>query len=117
VTVTNELAACQEQLSLATCHQSVDPLLRLRSGETQFNESRSGQACQSRLPKPCWKGLGRYPAKCYLLIDHKLQILIAAKLFYGEHVTLSRVGDLLDCDLPQLLMTPRNPVSNLEARQ
>ena len=67
----------------------------------------------------------RYPAKHYVLIDDKLRILTAAKRFWGERVTtvfprqgiyahdpevvsafppadltIERVGDLLDCDLP-----------------
>lgn len=69
----------------------------------------------------------RYPAEHYVLVDDKLRILTAVKKFWGERVTtvfarqgiyahdpkvlsafpsadvtIERVGDLLDCDLPQL---------------
>jgi FMN phosphatase YigB (HAD superfamily) len=74
----------------------------------------------------------RYPADHYVLIDDKLRILTAVKQFWGERVTtifprqgiyahdpkvtsalppadvtIERIGDLLDCDLPKLL--PRLP--------
>jgi len=69
----------------------------------------------------------RYPAEHYVLVDDKLRILTAAKQFWGERVTtvfprqgsfardpkvvgafppadvtIERIGDLLDCDLPVL---------------
>jgi FMN phosphatase YigB (HAD superfamily) len=68
----------------------------------------------------------RYPAEHYVLVDDKLRILAAAKRFWGERVTtvfprqgsfahdpkvvgafapadmtIERIGDLLECDLPQ----------------
>jgi FMN phosphatase YigB (HAD superfamily) len=67
----------------------------------------------------------RYPAEHYVLVDDKLRILTAVKQFWGERVTtvfprqgtyahdpkvtsasppadvtIERIGDLLDCDLP-----------------
>ena len=69
----------------------------------------------------------RYPAEHYVLVDDKLRILAAVKQFWGERVTtvfarqgsfahdpkvvgafppadvtIERIGDLLDCDLPAL---------------
>jgi FMN phosphatase YigB (HAD superfamily) len=69
----------------------------------------------------------RYPAEHYVLVDDKLRILTAVKQFWGERVTtifarqgsfahdpkltdafppadvtIERIGDLLDCDLPAL---------------
>ena len=68
----------------------------------------------------------RYPADHYVLVDDKLRILAAVKQFWGERVTtvfprqgifahdpdvvsayppadvtIERIGDLLDCDLPR----------------
>jgi FMN phosphatase YigB (HAD superfamily) len=70
----------------------------------------------------------RYPARHYVLVDDKLRILAHAKQFWGTRVTtvfprqgqmahdpdilascpaadvtVERIGDLLDCDLPVLL--------------
>ena len=81
----------------------------------------------------------RYPAEHYVLIDDKLRILAAAKQFWGERVTtvfprqgafahdpkvisafpsadltIERIRDLLDCDLPQLRAASRL-ASSLEA--
>jgi len=72
----------------------------------------------------------RYPAEHYVLVDDKLRILTAVKQFWGERVTtifarqgsfahdpkvvgafppadvtIERIGDLLDCDLPALRST------------
>jgi len=69
----------------------------------------------------------RYPAEHYVLVDDKLRILTAVKQLWGERVTtvfarqgsfahdpkvvgafppadvtIERIGDLLDCDLPAL---------------
>jgi FMN phosphatase YigB (HAD superfamily) len=74
----------------------------------------------------------RYPAGHYVLIDDKLRILAAVKQFWGERVTtvfpregtyahdpkivaefppadvtINRIGDLLDWDLPSLWLTSR----------
>ena len=73
----------------------------------------------------------RYPAEHYVLVDDKLRILTAAKQFWGERVTtvfprqgsfardpkvvgafppadvtIERIGDLLDYDLPRLRTAP-----------
>jgi FMN phosphatase YigB (HAD superfamily) len=81
----------------------------------------------------------RYPAEHYVLVDDKLRILAAAKQFWGERVTtvfprqgafahdpkvisafpsadltIERIRDLLDCDLPQLRAASRL-ASSLEA--
>jgi FMN phosphatase YigB (HAD superfamily) len=78
----------------------------------------------------------RYPAEHYVLVDDKLRILTAVKQFWGERVTtvfvrqgtyahdpkvisacppadvtIERIGDLLDCDLPRLAATSRLPAS------
>jgi len=78
----------------------------------------------------------RYPAEHYVLVDDKLRILAAVKQFWGERVTtvfvrqgtyahdpkvisafppadvtIERIGELLDCDLPRLPVTPRLPAS------
>jgi FMN phosphatase YigB (HAD superfamily) len=78
----------------------------------------------------------RYPAEHYVLVDDKLRILAAVKQFWGERVTtvfvrqgtyahdpkvisacppadvtIERIGDLLDCDLPRLPVTSRLPAS------
>ena len=70
----------------------------------------------------------RYPAEHYVLVDDKLRILAAVKKFWGSHVTtvfvrqghyaadpkilasyppadvsIGGIGDLLGCDLPELL--------------
>jgi FMN phosphatase YigB (HAD superfamily) len=80
----------------------------------------------------------RYPAAHYVLVDDKLRILAAAKEFWGERVTtvlprqgsfahdpkeldafppadltVERIGDLLDYDLPRLLAASRKPQSSL----
>jgi len=80
----------------------------------------------------------RYPAEHYVLVDDKLRILAAAKEFWGERVTtvlprqgsfardpkvrdafppadltVERIGDLLDYDLPRLLAASRKSQSNL----
>jgi FMN phosphatase YigB (HAD superfamily) len=82
----------------------------------------------------------RYPAEHYVLVDDKLRILAAAKQFWGERVTtvfprqgtfahdpkvisafppadvtIERIRDLLDCDLPQLRAASRLFASSLEA--
>jgi FMN phosphatase YigB (HAD superfamily) len=82
----------------------------------------------------------RYPAEHYVLVDDKLRILTAVKQFWGERVTtvfprqgtyahdpkvisafppadvtIERIGDLLDCDLPWLRTPPRFLASGLEA--
>jgi FMN phosphatase YigB (HAD superfamily) len=69
----------------------------------------------------------RYPAEHYVLVDDKLRILAAVKQFWGKRVTtvfprqgvfahdpdvisafppadvtIERIGDLLDCDVPRL---------------
>lgn len=74
----------------------------------------------------------RYPAEHYVLVDDKLRILTAVKRVWGERVTtvfprqgtyahdpkvidalppadvtIERIGDLLDCDLPQLRAASR----------
>jgi FMN phosphatase YigB (HAD superfamily) len=79
----------------------------------------------------------RYPAEHYVLVDDKLRILAAVKRLWGDRVTtvfphqgifahdpdvvgafppadvtIERIGDLLDCDLPSLRTTSR--VSTLE---
>jgi FMN phosphatase YigB (HAD superfamily) len=81
----------------------------------------------------------RYPADHYVLVDDKLRILGAVKQFWGERVTtvfprqgifahdpdvvsaytpadvtIERIGDLLDCDLPRL-RTGRGSLSGLKA--
>jgi FMN phosphatase YigB (HAD superfamily) len=81
---------------------------------------------------------GRYPAEHYVLVDDKLRILAAAKEFWGERVTtvlprqgsfahdpkvldafppadltVERIGDLLDYDLPRLLAASRKSQSSL----
>jgi FMN phosphatase YigB (HAD superfamily) len=82
----------------------------------------------------------RYPAEHYVLVDDKLRILTAVKQFWGERVTtvfprqgtyahdakvisafppadvtIERIGDLLDRDLPWLRTPPRLLASGLEA--
>lgn len=82
----------------------------------------------------------RYPAEHYVLVDDKLRILTAAKQFWGKRVTtvfprqgifahdpnvisafpladvtIERIGDLLDGDLPWLPTAPRFPASSLRA--
>jgi hypothetical protein len=74
----------------------------------------------------------RYPAAHYVVVDDKLRILTAAKQFWGERVTtvfprqgthahdpkvisafppadvtIERIGDLLDFDLPRLQTASR----------
>ena len=74
----------------------------------------------------------RYPAEHYVLVDDKLRILTAVKQFWGGRVTtvfvrqgtfahdakvmgafppadvtIERIGDLLDCDLPRLRSASR----------
>jgi FMN phosphatase YigB (HAD superfamily) len=74
----------------------------------------------------------RYPAEHYVLVDDKLRILTAVKQCWGERVTtvfprqgifahdpnvvsafppadvtIERIGDLLDCDLPRLRTASR----------
>ena len=76
----------------------------------------------------------RYPAEHYVLVDDKLRILTAVKQVWGERVTtvfprqgsyahdpqvigalppadvtIERIGDLLDYDLPRLRTAPRPP--------
>jgi FMN phosphatase YigB (HAD superfamily) len=78
----------------------------------------------------------RYPAEHYVLVDDKLRILTAVKQFWGERVTtvfprqgifahdpkvisafppadvtIERIGDLLDGDLPWLRTASRLPAS------
>jgi FMN phosphatase YigB (HAD superfamily) len=82
----------------------------------------------------------RYPAEHYVLVDDKLRILTAVKQFWGERVTtvfprqgayahdpmvlgafpsadvtIERIGDLLEYDLPRLRAAPPPPLSSLEA--
>lgn len=84
----------------------------------------------------------RYPADHYVLVDDKLWILAAVKRYWGERVTtvcarqgsyahdlklvgafptadvtIERISDLLDCDLPQLPKAARPVPSNLKAAQ
>jgi FMN phosphatase YigB (HAD superfamily) len=79
----------------------------------------------------------RYPAEHYILVDDKLRILDAVKQIWGERVTtvfprqgqyahdakllsalppadvtIERIGDLLQYDLPRLLTDPHVLVSN-----
>ena len=79
----------------------------------------------------------RYPAEHYVLVDDKLRILAAAKKFWEERVTtvfprqgiyahdpelirafppadvtIERIGDLLDCNLPWLRTASRFPTSS-----
>jgi FMN phosphatase YigB (HAD superfamily) len=81
----------------------------------------------------------RYPAEHYILVDDKLRILDAVKQVWGARVTtvlprqgqyahdakvisalppadvtIERIGDLLDYDLPRLLASPRALASNLK---
>ena len=81
----------------------------------------------------------RYPAERYVLVDDKLRILAAVKQFWGERVTtvfarqgsyahdativaafppadvtIERIADLLEADLPRPLLTPPVPASSLE---
>ena len=81
----------------------------------------------------------RYPAEHYVLVDDKLRILDAVKQVWGARVTtvfprqgqyahdakvisalppadmtIERIGDLLDYDLPRLLTSPRPLASNLK---
>jgi FMN phosphatase YigB (HAD superfamily) len=81
----------------------------------------------------------RYPAEHYILVDDKLRILDAVKQVWGARVTtvfprqgqyardpkvisalppadvtIERIGDLLDYDLPRLLTSPRALASNLK---
>ena len=81
----------------------------------------------------------RYPAERYILVDDKLRILDAVKQVWGARVTtvfprqgqyahdakvisalppadvtIERIGDLLDYDLPRLLESPRALASNLK---
>ena len=81
----------------------------------------------------------RYPAEHYVLVDDKLRILDAVKQIWGERVTtvfprqgqyahdakllsalppadvtIERVGDLLDYDLPRLRTGPPLVTSNLK---
>ena len=81
----------------------------------------------------------RYPAERYILVDDKLRILDAVKQVWRERVTtvfprqgqyahdakvisalppadvtIERIGDLLDYDLPRLLESPRALASNLK---
>jgi FMN phosphatase YigB (HAD superfamily) len=82
----------------------------------------------------------RYPAEHYVLIDDKLRILSAVKAIWGERVTtvfprqgvyahdpqvldafppadvtIERIGDLLDHDLPRLRTISRLPASRPKA--
>jgi FMN phosphatase YigB (HAD superfamily) len=82
----------------------------------------------------------RYPAERYVLVDDKLRILAAVKQFWGERVTtvfarqgsyahdatmvaafppadvtIERIADLLEADLPRPLLTPPVPASSLES--
>ena len=82
----------------------------------------------------------RYPAERYVLVDDKLRILAAAKQFWGSRVTtvfarqgsyahdpamlagfppadvtIERIADLLEADLPRPLLTPPVPASSLES--
>src|SRR5215469_505645 len=82
----------------------------------------------------------RYPAERYVLVDDKLRILAAAKKFWGERVTtvfarqgsyahdativaafppadvtMERIADLLEADLPRPLLTSPVPASSLES--
>jgi FMN phosphatase YigB (HAD superfamily) len=84
----------------------------------------------------------RYPAEHYVLIDDKLRILSAVKQFWGERVTtvlprqgiyardpsvisgfppadvtIARIGDLLDDDLPSLMTTSRPRATRTRATQ
>ncbi len=73
----------------------------------------------------------RYPADHYVLVDDKIRILTAVKKIWGERlttvfprqghyalapevasfpppdITLARIGDFCDCDLPRLLAAAR----------
>jgi len=82
----------------------------------------------------------RYPAERYVLVDDKLRVLAAVKQFWGERVTtvfarqgsyahdativaafppadvtIERIADLLEADLPRPLLTPPVPASSLES--
>jgi FMN phosphatase YigB (HAD superfamily) len=82
----------------------------------------------------------RYPAEHYVLVDDKLRILAAVKQFWGERVTtvfprqgtyahdpsvisafppadvtIERIKDLLECDLPHLRTVSHPFASSLEA--
>jgi FMN phosphatase YigB (HAD superfamily) len=82
----------------------------------------------------------RYPAERYVLVDDKLRILAAVKQFWGERVTtvfarqgsyahdpamvaafppadvtIERIADLLEVELPQPRLTPPIPASSLES--
>jgi hypothetical protein len=80
----------------------------------------------------------RYPAEHFVLVDDKLRILTAVKQVWAERVTtvfarqgtyahdakvveayppadvtIERIGDLLDCDLPRLRSASRGLPSSL----
>jgi FMN phosphatase YigB (HAD superfamily) len=82
----------------------------------------------------------RYPADHYVVVDDKLRILAAVKQFWGARattvfarqgtyahdptiagafppadVTIERIGDLLDCDLPRICSSAQARASRLEA--
>jgi FMN phosphatase YigB (HAD superfamily) len=82
----------------------------------------------------------RYPAERYVLVDDKLRILAAVKQFWGERVTtvfarqgsyahdptmldafppadvtIERIADLLEGDLPRLQLTSPMPAASLES--
>jgi FMN phosphatase YigB (HAD superfamily) len=82
----------------------------------------------------------RFPAEHYVLVDDKRPILAAVKRFWGERattvfarqgsyahdpkmagavppadMTIERIADLLDCDLPRLAPASRALVSSLES--
>jgi FMN phosphatase YigB (HAD superfamily) len=82
----------------------------------------------------------RYPAERYILVDDKLHILAAVKQFWGERVTtvfarqgsyahdptmldafppadvtIERIADLLEGDLPRLQLTSPMPAASLES--
>ncbi len=84
----------------------------------------------------------RYPARHYVLVDDKLRILSAVKNAWGEHVTtvfprqgsyahdraalagnrpadvtVGRIGELLDHDLPTLLAAGRTPRRALSSKE
>ena len=46
----------------------------------------------------------RYPAQHYVMVDDKLRILAAMKNLFGDQlITIQRIGDLVEYDLPTLL--------------
>jgi FMN phosphatase YigB (HAD superfamily) len=84
----------------------------------------------------------RYPADHYVFVDDKLRILTAVKQFWGNRVTtvfvrqgsyahdakaisalpsadvtIESIGDLLDCNLPELRKAAHSRPSNREAAQ